>query len=179
MITPRPQPHAMQSRAGSDAWHWPIDLTRYQRHSVFSDLELLELDRVMNGQALPRVLLPVQEALSASHTHPRFHFAVRRIFLTEMHKRRRSFWSWTPREWTEILCSTAVAFADRYPGPVKCRQQVLTVAYLLCGFTDFHKLGAFGRKLLADTIFGIQRMEAATQRVVEGARLWGLSGQHA
>jgi hypothetical protein len=147
MITSRPQPHAWPRRAGSDDWQWPVDLTRYQRPPFLCDLELQALDRVMNGQAFPRVLpaplehvlLPVQEALSASHTHPRVHCAVRRIFLTEMHKRRRSFWNWTPEEWTEILCSTAVAFADRYPGPVKCRQQVLTVAYLLCGFTDFHR----------------------------------------
>jgi len=58
-----------------------------------------------------------------------------------------------------------------------CRQQVLTVAYLLCGFTDFHKLGAFLRKTLADTAFGAARMEATIQRVVEGTRQWGLTDQ--
>ena len=97
-------------------------------------------------------VLPVQEALEASHAHPRMRLDVRRVLLIEMHKRRRPFWNWTTEEWFEILCSTAVAFAQRYPGAAMCRQQVLTVAYLLCGFTDFHKLGAFLRKTLADPL---------------------------
>lgn len=157
-----------------------------KRPTFFCELELRQLDRVMKWRALPRVLpfpleqllLPVQEALEASHAHPRMRLDVRRVLLVEMHRRRGPFWNWTPEEWFEVLCRTAIAFAERYPGAAMCRQQVLTVAYLLCGFTDFHKLGAFLRKTLADTTFGAQRMEATIQRVVEGTRLWGLTRQH-
>jgi integrase len=186
MISPIPQELSAQSRAASEAWHWPVDLTTYKRPTFFRELELQELDRVMKWRALPRVLpfpleqllLPVQEALEVSHAHSQMRLDVRRVLLGEMHRRRRPFWNWTTEEWSEILCETAVAFAKRYPGAAMCRQQVLTVAYLLCGFTDFHKLGAFLRKTLADTTFGAQRMEAVIQWVVEGTRKWGLTRQH-
>jgi hypothetical protein len=162
MISPLPQELSAQRRAETEAWRWPVDLTRYQRPAFFSEPELRELDRIMQRRVLPRVLpfpldhllLPVQEALEASHANPRMRLDARRVLLLEMHKLRRPFWNWTAGEWCEILCETAVAFAQRYPGAPTCRHQMLTVAYLLCGFADFHKLGAFLRKTLADTTFG-------------------------
>lgn len=172
----------MQVPVRSDEWHWPIDLTLCQPDPSLWEQQIQVLDQVMKGRALPRVLplplqqllQPVQEALDASHANPRMCHDVRRVLLIEMHRRRRTFWDWSAEEWFEILCSTAVVFAKRYPGSAMCRQQVLTVAYLLCGFTDFHKLGAFLRKTLADTTFGQARMEETIQRVVEGTRQWGL-----
>jgi len=186
MISPFPQELPAQGRAETDAWRWPVGLTRYQRPTFLSESELRELDRIMQRRVLPQVLpfpleqllLPVQEALEASHANPRMRLDARRVLLLEMHKLRRPFWSWTAEEWSEILSETAVAFAQRYPGAPTCRQQMLTVAYLLCGFSDFHKLGAFLRKTLADTTFGAQRMEAVMQRVIEGVRQWGLSKRH-
>jgi integrase len=186
MISPIPQHHWAQSAVGSDEWSWPVDLTRYQHSPFFCEPELQELDQIMPWCALPRVLpfaleqllAPVQEALEASHAHPRMRLDAKRVLLVEMHKRRSPFWNWAPEEWSETLCSTAVAFTERYPGAVMCRQQVLTAAYLLCGFTAFHQLGGFLRKRLADTTFGAQRMEATIQRVVEGTRRWGLTKQH-
>jgi len=91
-----------------------------------------------------------------------------------MHQRRRPLWGWTPEEWAEILCERWQLFAKRYPLMPMCRQQVLTVAYLLCGFTDFHRLGGFTRESLAHVVFGRERMEATLSRVNEGVRLWGL-----
>ncbi len=55
-----------------------------------------------------------------------------------------------------------------------CRQHVLLVGYVLCGFTDFHLLGGFTRESLAHIVFGRERMEATIERVNEGVRLWGL-----
>jgi hypothetical protein len=175
MISPFPQDLSESSPAASEAWHWPVDLTRYQRPAFFSELELCELDRAMQQRVLPRVLplpleqvlLPVQEALSAGHVSSRERLDARRVLLLEMHRLRRPFWNWTAEEWSEILCETAVAFTQRYPGAFTCRQQVLTVAYLLCGFSDFHKLGSFLRKTLANTTFGAHRMEATMERVIE------------
>lgn len=186
MISPFPQELPAQGRAETDAWRWPVDLTRYQRPTFLSESELRELDRIMQRRVLPQVLpfpleqllLPVQEALEASHANPRMRLDARRVLLLEMHKLRRPFWSWTAEEWSEILSEAAVAFAQRYPGAPTCRQQMLTVAYLLCGFSDFHKLGAFLRKTLADITFGAQRMEAVMQRVIEGVRQWGLTKRH-
>ncbi len=179
MISPHPpipiSEHANERR-------WPVDFALCQHAPSLWERELQELDHVMKWRALPPVLplplqqllQPVQEALDASHANPRMRHDVRRVLLVEMHRRRSPFWDWTAEEWFESLCSTAVAFAKRYPGAPTCRQQVLTVAYLLCGFTDFHKLGAFLRKTLADTTFGAARMEETIQRVVEGTRRWGL-----
>jgi integrase len=180
-----PQPHSRQTPERPNEWQWPVDLTPYQHAPSLWERELQELDQVMQWRALPRVLplllqqllQPVQDVLDASHANPRMCHDVRRVLLIEMHRRRKPFWDWTAEEWFEILCSTAVAFAKRYPGAPMCRQQVLTVAYLLCGFTDFHKLGAFLRKTLADTTFGAACMEETIQRVVEGTRRWGLTRQ--
>lgn len=186
MISPFPQDLSEPSPAASEAWHWPVDLTRYQRPAFFSELELCELDRAMQQRVLPRVLplpleqvlLPVQEALSAGHVSSRERLDARRVLLLEMHRLRRPFWNWTAEEWSEILCETAVAFTQRYPSAFTCRQQVLTVAYLLCGFSDFHKLGSFLRKTLANTTFGARRMETTMERVNEGTRKWGFTKQH-
>lgn len=58
-----------------------------------------------------------------------------------------------------------------------CRQQVLTVGYLLCGFTHFHLLGGFTRESLANVTFGQKRMEDAIQRIHEGMCLWGYANK--
>ncbi len=169
----------------SNGWDWPVDLTHYNRSPVLSEQEWLCLHELMQRRALPsvlpptlqRLLGPINEVLEISTHHPRTRQLVRRTLLVETHQRRKPWWAWTADEWFEILCETAVIFTKRYPGAGMCRQQVLTVAYLLCGFTDFHKLGAFLRKTLADTAFGAARMEATIQRVVEGTRQWGLTDQ--
>jgi integrase len=124
------------------------------------------------------LLLPVREALGAISANLPSHFGVCRILLAEMFERQRSFWEWRPEEWTEILCGSASAFENRYPGLAPSRHQVLAVAYLLCNFTDFHTLGAFRRNQFADTIFGKERMEGTLERIIEGAKRWGLSHQH-
>ena len=46
-----------------------------------------------------------------------------------MAERKRSFWGWTTGEWIDSIDSRLAA-----------RQHAVAVAYLLCGFSDLHRL---------------------------------------
>lgn len=177
-----PELPAKAGLALSNSWCWPIDLAAYDCATVFREPELQALDRLMQQKTLPsippaalqRVILPVDEVLRVSAPLARTCRDVKRVLLAEMSQRRTPLWGWTPEEWVEILCENWQLFAKRYPLMPMCRQHVLTVAYLLCGFTEFHRLGGFTRESLAHVVFGRERMLATIQRVNEGVRLWGL-----
>ena len=171
---------ADETRDLSQAWCWPIDLTRYDRSLTFTQQELQDLDEVVHRPRFPltlpltltQVLQPVATVLAMSAS-ARMRCHAKKVLLIEMHQRQRPFWAWTREEWTEILGRTWHIFVARYPKMPMCRQQVLTVGYLLCGFTDFHLLGGFTRESLANVTFGQKHMESIIQRVHEGMRLWG------
>jgi len=165
----------------SASWQWPIDLTKYDHPLTLTRQELQDLDEVLHQPRFPltfsptltRLLQPICDALEMS-TSVRMRCHAKKVLLIEMHQRQRPFWAWTPEEWVEILGVTWQIFTRRYPKMPLCRQQVLLVGYLLCGFTDFHLLGGFTRESLAYIVFGRERMEATIERVNEGVRLWGL-----
>ena len=184
MIRPAEQQHFLPDRAEQrEHWHLPVDLTAYDRSPAFRKQELLDLDQVMKRLFLPpvlpasleRVIQPINDVLEVSTSYLKNRQYARRTLLVEMQRRRTPFWAWTSEDWMDILRKNSTEFEQRYPGAPTCRQQVLTIAYLLCDFTDFHKLGAFLRKTLADTTFGATHMEATIQQVVEGTRQWGLT----
>jgi len=166
------------SEAGtlSEAWQWPIDLTKYDRPLIFTEQELQDLNDVVHRPRFPltlpptltQILQPVTTVLAMN---------AKKVLLIEMHRRQRPFWTWTREDWTEILGRTWHIFVARYPKMPMCRQQVLTVGYLLCGYTDFHLLGGFTRESLANVTFGQRRMESIIQRVHEGMCLWGYANQ--
>lgn len=171
---------ADETRDLSEAWRWPIDLTGYDRSLTFTQQELQDLDEVVHRPRFPltlpltltQVLQSVTTVLEMSAS-ARMRCHAKRVLLIEMHQRQRPIWAWTSEEWTEILGGTWHIFVARYPKMPMCRQQVLTVGYLLCGFTNFHLLGGFTRKSLANVTFGQKHMESIIQRVHEGMRLWG------
>ena len=163
------------------AWQWPVDLTKYDHPLTLTRHEREALSEVVHRPRFPvtfpptltRLLQPMSDVLQLS-TSVRMRCHAKRVLLLEMHQRQRPLWAWTPEEWAEILGATWQSFAGRYPKMPLCRQHVLLVGYLLCGFTDFHLLGGFTRESLAHMVFGAQRMEATIGRVNEGVRLWGL-----
>jgi integrase len=171
------QPQANQA----EQWCCPIDLSKYERSLVFSEQELLALEEVMKGtwknpslpSPLQRFMVPIDEALTLSDANQARCRAARKILLNEMQRRQTPLWAWTHDAWAETLCGSGDAFMQRYSSTALCRQQLLVVAYLLCGFSDFHLVGCIKRDMLASTIFGRTRIETAWQRVAEGMRIWG------
>jgi hypothetical protein len=51
------------------------------------------------------------------------------FFLREIEKRGRSYWGWTTDEWIDTINAR-----------VKARQHAVAIAYLLCSFSDLHRL---------------------------------------
>ena len=55
----------------------------------------------------------------------------------------RSWWGWAPWEWARLCGTSAREFVTAQPPPTEStvRPFVVALAYLLGGFTDFHRLG--------------------------------------
>jgi integrase len=174
-------PSGQERTEQSRSWHWPVDPSAYEPRLAFSQQELLELEQMLARQQLPPMLPTTFEQLMQpiyalfEHCTPSLDIRLhaRRLMVVEMYRRRTPFWGWTHREWSEILCGSAVAFEEHYPGSPDCRRLILTVAYLLCNFADFQALGEFSRKSLSDTLFGKDRMQAVLQRSSNGVHQWG------
>jgi hypothetical protein len=81
-----------------------------------------------------------------------------------MAERRRSFWVWTTNEWIESIDRQTMEF-----------QHAVAVAYLLCGFSDLHRLrrNNIVYICLARKIFGREYMKIVGERVQGLLREWG------
>src|SRR5690606_39926795 len=54
-----------------------------------------------------------------------------------------------------------------------CRQHMVAVSYLLCGFRQFHQIGKLGRKHFMKKVFGPSYLEDAVQPVLSMLVQWG------
>jgi hypothetical protein len=90
------------------------------------------------------------------------------FFLREMAERNRSLWGWTTAEWIDSIDARQTA-----------RQHVVAVAYLLCSFSDLHRLKCdhIVYNCLARKVFGreytktvIDRVQAKLAEWVTGAK---------
>ncbi len=111
--------------------------------------------------ALARLVEPLDEAVAGLHhgDHVRFRRAGRQaaaIVLAHCADSGRSWWGWTPWEWARLCGGSAREFLTAQTPPTEStvRPYVVALAYLLGGFTDFHRLGTFNRFHLACLIFG-------------------------
>jgi hypothetical protein len=68
----------------------------------------------------------------------------------------RSWWSWTPLDWRELLGGNAPGFRDAisWPATTTVRPFTIALAYHLARFDDFHTIGMFDRLYLAGLVFG-------------------------
>ena len=82
-----------------------------------------------------------------------------------MAERRRAFWGWTTDEWIETI--------ERHKKVEY--QHVIAVAYLLCGFSDLHRLSKnhIVYFVLARKVFGREYMKVVADRVQGLLRQWG------
>ncbi|MDV5358262.1 tyrosine-type recombinase/integrase [Enterobacter asburiae] len=124
-------------------------------------------------QDLSRLIIPLRETLdwmNAAQTPT--NSAVHDIFL-EMHRLGKTYWNWTPEEWLEVMCATEGEFHTKYGSCGNCRQYVLALAWLLCGFNQLESVGRFYQYRLSIKVFGRQVTDAAISKLQENMRRLG------
>jgi hypothetical protein len=166
-------------KADDGPWVWPIDLNRYDRSSSLTAIEedmlaryaeayrFYRYGRTMDfGQTLDRLVKPLNDTLDYTGIRTYFRKYVLLFFLREMAERRRSFWGWTTDEWIETI--------ERQKKTEY--QHVIAVAYLLCGFSDLHRLSKnhIVYVVLARKVFGGEYMKVVWRPRAEHAVRVGL-----
>jgi hypothetical protein len=180
------------SRPDLSARAWPLEVTRFRRRDRLSQAEsgalqglgfdLLRLDRDRESphwQAIRRLTAPLDETLAVLHWCPdtvfqrRFARYATAIVLHHCGELGRDFWSWSTREWGDLLRPQQLR--QRFAGQVgmQARPYLLAHAYLLAGFTAFDLVGPFARHTLAQRVFGADLLEEAIEPVRAVLAGWG------
>lgn len=130
--------------------------------------------------SLARLVEPLDEALAALHhgEHVRYRRAgahAAGAVLQQCVDSGRSWWGWAPWEWARLCGTSAGEFLTAQTPPTEStvRPYVVALAYLLGGFTDFHRLGTFNRLHLACLIFGEPAVDESLRRAGEVLDRWG------
>jgi integrase len=164
-------------KADDGPWIWPLDLDRYDRSSTLTADEedvltryaeayrFYRYGRTMDfGPSLKRLVQPLNEALDYTGIIPNQRKYVLLFFLREMAERKLSFWGWSSEEWIDSI-------NRRQAG----RQHILAIAYLICGFSDLHRLKSdhLVYSCLARKVFGREYMKTVAERVQALLLEWG------
>ncbi len=189
---------ANRARASTAVDRWLSDSTRWDRRTALSDTEIAALAALDAQQlrrnkavgiprrtaaqwrALTRLVEPLDATVAGlDHDNAdRFRRAGRQaaaIVLAHCGETSRSWWGWTPWEWAALCGSSAREFtaAQQMPTESTVRPFVVALAYLLGGFTDFHRLGTFNRFHLACLIFGKPAVAEAMGDAEQVLDRWG------
>jgi hypothetical protein len=118
------------------------------------------------GEQIERLTAPLHITLDWLRTPKSTQYAIVHLLVHEMHRRGRAIWGWSSDEWVETLCDDFPSFRVRHSPCGTCRQHVLAIAYLLCGFDRLAEIGRFLRYHLAIKVFGRIAVDEATDRVL-------------
>ena len=164
-------------KADDGPWTWPIEIERYDRSPHLTPAEKNALTRYAEayrfyrygrtmdfGAALERLVRPLNDALDYTGIGTNKRKYVLLFFLREMAERKQSFWGWTTEEWIDSIDSRLAA-----------RQHAVAVAYLLCGFSELHRLKSdhVVYSCLARKVFGCEHTKRTSERVQELLSEWG------
>jgi integrase len=167
----------LPKKADDGPWTWPINLERYDRSPQLTSVErnmltryaeayrFYRYGRTMNfGAALDRLVRPLNDTLDYTGIITNRRKYVLFFFLREMAERQRSFWGWTTEEWIDSI--------DARLAP---RQHGAAIAYLLCGFSELHRLKSdhVVYSCLARKVFGREHTKNISERVRELLSEWG------
>lgn len=167
----------LPKKADDGPWTWPINLERYDRSPQLTSVEKDMLTRYAEayrfyrygrtmdfGAALDRLVWPLNDALDYTGIITNRRKYVLLFFLREMAERQRSFWGWTTQEWIDSI--------DARLAP---RQHGVAIAYLLCGFSELHRLRGdhVVYSCLARKVFGCEHTKNISERVRESLLGWG------
>ena len=186
---------AATETAAARSWPWPIDLTRYDRRPELSERERTALvglgwqvrrrrgydpDRV-EWRAIARLLCPIDDARAAlrwcpdTPAHRRSVTDAVGLILRRCLEDGTSFWGWSADDWARLIAPGHKEFEAAWPGWIDgtVRPYVAAFAYLLGGFTDFHRIGGFIRRSLAWRVFGQEPVEETISQVASTLQGWG------
>jgi hypothetical protein len=164
-------------KANDGPWIWPIDLERYDRspHLTRAETNMLthyteayrfyRYGRTMDfGATLDRLVRPLNEVLDYTEIITNRRKYVLLFLLREMAERKRAFWGWSTQEWI-----------DSIDAPQPARQHALAIAYLLCGFSDLHRLKSdhVVYSCLARKVFGTEHTKRLSEHVQILLSEWG------
>jgi integrase len=169
-----------QKKADDGPWVWPIDLDRYDHSSTLTTVEVDSLTRYAEayrfyrfgrhmdfGSALDRLVRPLNDALDYIGIRTNYRRYTLLSLLREIAERRRAFWGWTTDEWLETIHRRKLE-----------RQHILAIAFLLCGFSDLHRIenDHIIYLCLARKVFGREYVNIIAERVQKVLAEWGYLG---
>ncbi|WP_449507640.1 tyrosine-type recombinase/integrase [Enterobacter ludwigii] len=159
----------------------PLSLnSHWNTQSEFATGELESLDILVNHfrqggkiwpthtqKQLSRLLLPLRDTLIKMHAaRAPCNSSIHNIVL-EMQRIRKTYWAWTQEEWSEVICSNEGEFRQRFGASGNCRQYVMALAWLLCGFDRLESCGIFYQYRLCLKVFGRQHTDYAVNKLEE------------
>ena len=180
------------SAGNAPGWTWPVDVVRYDRAAELGTAEREHMGRLVarftaGGRgwhrqakpALARLLHPLYDTLDhlGATTTEKRNYTVRTtvvaLLIRAMHRHGCSFWAFSPKVWQDMLGGDYYAYVRQHGATANVRQQLVAVAYLLCGFDGLHALGRLGHHALAEKVFGAEVVNAAIDEVTDALELWG------
>ncbi len=138
------------------------------------------IDDLAEWNMLGRLTRPLDDAAAALHhadteLHRRAVADAIGLVLLRCAEEKTSFWAWSAQGWLRLIGVSIAEFQRPWPDTIDptARPHLVALAYLLGGFTDFDRMGPFGRLNLARRIFGIELVDHAYQQVSETLGGWG------
>ena len=177
---------------GSPDWSWPVDPASYNRAARLSQEERNHMRQLVERfaaggrgwhksarPALARLLAPLHDTLDhlgATTTEKRnntVRTTVICLLVRAMHRHDRAFWAFTEQDWLEMLGGDYYAYVAQHGVTANARQQLIAVAYLLCGFDRLDALGRISFHALAEKVFSADVVNPVVARMQDDLYDWG------
>jgi len=180
--------------ATAHAWPGPIDLARYNRRPGLTRLEMEALSQLgmnvrrrrgydrdaLQWQAIKRLLRPLDDARATlwcpdTPHHRRAITDAIGLVLLRCAAEDTAYWGWSDADWARLIGDSVAAFERPWPGWIDgtVRPYVTSYAYLVGGFTAFHRLGNIDKLPLAWRVFGQDTVNDAVKQIGEVLSTWG------
>lgn len=174
-------PKQLPRKADDGPWKWPININRYDRSQVLTSaeskmlrnyVEAYRFDRhgrtMAFGRTLNRLIRPLNDTFDYTGIKANQRRYTLFYFFREIERRGRPFWGWSTEEWIETIGARREA-----------KQHAVAVAYLLCAFSDLHRLNGdhVVYTCLARKVFGQDHIARLSTRVRGLLVEWGYSGR--
>ena len=185
---------SLLASAGSGRWAPPVGrprlrvVVRAEEAAAIAELGLANLRRLKTGdpaapgwRVIARLVRPLDAVNAGLDSPPTPHrrramFDVVAWLLTRCAQPDTgTYWDWTADDWEALLGRTVVEFRAGAPAWVgdEVRPYLAAHAFLLGGFTGFHRLGSFQRLVLCWRVFGRDRVDAALAQLRPVLAGWG------
>jgi hypothetical protein len=193
-MTAATSPLRQPEPAGSAQWSPPVArprlrvVVRTEEAAAIVELGVTNLRRLKTGdpaapgwRAITRLLRPLDAVNAALDSPPTPHRRRAMLDVVAWLLTRcaqpggGTYWDWTADDWVNLLGSTQVEFRAGAPGWVgdEVRPYLAAHAFLLGGFSEFHRLGSFQRLVLCWRVFGRDLVDAELARLRRILAGWG------